>query len=145
MILGIGTDIVEVKRFEAWAGKDGSGLEKIFTERELADCRYPEKSEKDLFYSPEKLAVRFAAKEAGYKTLSNALIYFKKNNKEFGFLGVANCFEIVKEVWGVPSLLVNWDLLSEKVGIVLPADVKVHLSLSHEKSHVIAFVLFERA
>ena len=69
-IIGLGTDIVEVKRIQAFAQKPGA-LERIFSAQEIAYCR-ARKNEH------QHLAVRFAAKEAVYKALPFAGIAFKK-------------------------------------------------------------------
>ena len=68
MILGIGTDIAQVNRFESWTTFNRAQLNKIFSKQELSDCS------RDGVLQPQKLAVRFAAKEATYKALSATLI-----------------------------------------------------------------------
>lgn len=63
MVLGIGTDLVEVDRLKrAWDRTGERFLEKIFTQKELAYCR--------AFSDPwPHLAARFAAKESVMKAL----------------------------------------------------------------------------
>jgi len=68
-ILGLGTDIVEVKRIEAFAQKPGA-LERIFSEEEISYCL----ARKNRY---QHLAVRFAAKEAVYKALPFDGVAFK--------------------------------------------------------------------
>lgn len=64
MIVGIGTDIVEISRIKNAVAKWGERfLRKIFTENEISYCY----KKKDPF---PHLAVRFAAKEAVIKALS---------------------------------------------------------------------------
>ena len=68
-IIGLGTDIVEVKRIEALAQKPGA-LARLFTQNEI-DYSLARKNKY------EHLAVRFAAKEAVFKALPFAEIAFK--------------------------------------------------------------------
>lgn len=66
MILGIGTDLLDVARVAKELEKEDSGfLDSIFTPSEIAYCqgkRYP----------AQHFAARFAAKEALFKALSGA-------------------------------------------------------------------------
>ena len=59
-IIGLGVDIVEVKRIKELAKRQKSFLSKVFTESELKYC-IGKKNEY------QRLAVRFAAKEAVWK------------------------------------------------------------------------------
>ena len=68
-IIGLGTDIVEVKRIEILAQKPGA-LSRLFTQHEL-DYSLARKNKY------EHLAARFAAKEAVFKALPFAEIAFK--------------------------------------------------------------------
>lgn len=68
-ILGLGTDLIEVERIRAFAGKPGA-LERIFSEEEIAYCL----ARKNRY---QHLAVRFAAKEAVYKALPFDGVAFK--------------------------------------------------------------------
>ena len=68
-VIGLGTDIIEVKRMEQFAQKPGA-LERIFTPQEIAYCQ----ARKNVY---QHLAVRFAAKEAVYKALPFSGIAFK--------------------------------------------------------------------
>ena len=68
-IVGLGTDLIEVKRIKAFAEKPGA-LERIFSEEEIAYCL----ARKNRY---QHLAVRFAAKEAVYKALPFDGVAFK--------------------------------------------------------------------
>lgn len=69
-VIGLGTDIIEVKRIAQFAQKPGA-LERIFSEEEIAYCQ----ARKNAY---QHFAVRFAAKEAVYKALPFAGVAFKK-------------------------------------------------------------------
>jgi holo-[acyl-carrier protein] synthase len=59
-VLRVGTDLVRVASIEAAIAEHGDRyLRRLFTERELADCAG----------APERLAARYAAKEATLKVL----------------------------------------------------------------------------
>lgn len=125
MIFGIGCDIVDVARMKKWVN-DEKMLHFVFNEREIVG------SEKK--YSEQKLcehyAARFAAKEAFSKALGTGLVF-----------SVRDVF-IEKSENGSPFLIVEnkaKEILEEKVG-----KYNVHVSLSHEKSSAIAFVVIER-
>src|SRR5512139_3874195 len=64
MIIGIGTDLLEVSRMEAEIGAGAnSAPADIFTDREIAYCRSKR-------YPARHYAARFAAKEALFKALA---------------------------------------------------------------------------
>lgn len=68
-ILGLGTDIVQIKRIEAFSQKPGA-LERVFSAEEIAYSL----ARKNKY---QHLAVRFAAKEAVYKALPFDGVPFK--------------------------------------------------------------------
>ena len=64
MVLGIGTDLIEIARVEASIERFGQRfLERVFTPGEIEYCRRKKK------HASESFAARFAAKEAGAKAL----------------------------------------------------------------------------
>jgi phosphopantetheine--protein transferase-like protein len=138
MILGIGTDIAQIDRFADWEKKPEKHLLKIFSEQELVDCK------NRTGYCLEKLASRFATKEAFFKALSATLIRLNLTNNEFSFLFSCEHISIVKGRWGVPQLEVSWPAFEKKVGQKFSDYLDVHLSLSHEKSHTLAFVVISK-
>ena len=121
MILGIGTDITEVTRFESWADGPKSRLLKIFSLSELAQCMAPGGG-----YLPEKLAARFAAKEALAKALG-APMGLKWHDAE-----------VIKSLGGAPSFVLR-DSVAQVVN-----GAKVHLSMSHDAGIASALVMVER-
>ena len=67
MVLGIGTDLVEIERIEKSIDRFGDRfLHRIFTAAEIAYCRLKK-------HSAESFAARFAAKEAGAKALGTGI------------------------------------------------------------------------
>ncbi len=134
MILGNGVDIVEVCRFKRWTDFTDEKLTRVYNPTELAACKRP-----DGTYVFEKLATRFAAKEAFYKALSAALVTLDMTQRTFSFLSIASLICVSQDVWNVPQITFDTKLFEEKTKITLPK-VRIHVSLAHEKSHAIAFV-----
>ena len=135
MILGIGVDIAETFRFKEWKDYSKERLLKIFSEPELSYLKKEQGASMEEFF-----ASRFAAKEAFFKALSNALMSLKLTKEGFSF-EFARCYiEVIKSTWDIPILRINWKAFEEKIGAILPK-IKVHLSLSHEKSVAVAFVI----
>lgn len=68
MILGLGTDLIEIARIEASVRRFGNRfLDRVFTEAEIAYCQRKRVS------AAESFAARFAAKEAGAKALGTGI------------------------------------------------------------------------
>ena len=95
MILGIGTDIIEIQRIQRTVERTPKFLEKIFTEREI-----------ELFKSKamkyETIAGNFAVKEAISKAIGRGFRGFSFNDleilrDEFG-RPIANVSDKVKEI-----------------------------------------------
>ncbi|MBM6860818.1 holo-ACP synthase [Clostridium saudiense] len=121
MILGVGTDIIEIERIKKAIEKTPKFLEKTFTEKEI-----------ELFKSKamkvESIAGNFAAKEAISKAIGR------------GFRGFSlNDLEILRDELGKP--IVN---ISDKIkGFLEYEEVIFHISISHNKTCAIAFVTME--
>lgn len=123
MIKGIGIDIIEIQRVKAAALRRPRFLERIFTPEELQYCLAKD--------NPwPSLAARFAAKEATMKAMGVGLGAFPWQD-----------IEVAKEEHHVPVLKLSGKGLScaQKQGIT-----HWHLSLSHNRSEAIAFVVAER-
>ena len=121
-IQGIGIDIVEVKRMkEAVDAQGGALMKKMFTEREVKYCT----SKKRPY---EHFAARFAAKEAVSKAMKTGW------SGKFRWKDV----EVVNEPSGEPRII-----LYEHVATMLKGST-IHLSLSHTKTTVVAFVVIEK-
>lgn len=115
MIVGVGTDVVEMARFERALERAPRLRERLFTPAE-ASSRL------------ESLAARFAAKEALAKALGAP-----------GGLSWHDA-EVVVEESGQPSFSLS-GTVAERAS-VLGVD-RVHLSLSHDAGMALAFVVLE--
>lgn len=122
MILGIGFDMVEVSRMDAWVAQKGLAR-RFFHEDELADM---EKQDK---WKSQSLAARFAAKEAFGKALGTGIAEFSL--MDLHVLSADNGKPFVK-LYGKAA-----ELLKEFGGS------NVFLSLSHEKTYAGAVVVIE--
>jgi holo-[acyl-carrier protein] synthase len=124
MILGIGTDIVEVDRIAAKIGKETGFREMVFTPLEIAYC------EKQA-HPAESYAARFAAKEALLKALGTG---WGHGNIHF------NEMEITNNDAGKPAL----QLIGAAAACYRTFAIKqILVSLSHIKSTAIAMVVIE--
>ena len=137
MIVGIGTDIIAVKRFAPWETYTLERLQKIYSEQELAACK------KKNVFDVQKLATRFAAKEAFFKALSATLVTLGFTQQQFSFMFTCTYVEVLAGEWGVPVLHVDWQAFERKCGVCLPL-LQVSVSLSHEREYAGAFVIIEK-
>lgn len=120
MIVGVGIDIIEVKRLKPYIN-DLNYLEKYFSKKEIGNKdRYSEKA--------EYLAGRFAAKEAFLKALGKTIFEVSLKNVEVG-----------NEPSGKPYI--NYNKLPE----ILPKGGIVHVSISHTRDLATAIVIIESA
>ena len=122
MIVGIGVDVVDVRRFYGAMARSGPGLsERLFTEAERTQ---PDgEGEKKV-----TLAARFAAKEAVAKTLGAP-----------GGLRWHDC-QILDDETGKPHLVLSGTVA--EVAKTLGAN-HWHLSLSHDGDVAVAMVVAE--
>jgi holo-[acyl-carrier protein] synthase len=122
MIIGIGTDVVDVPRIQAAYEQYGERfLSKIFTPTEIAYC--------DHFGDTRFLhyAARFAAKEAFSKAIKTGM----REGMSFKLVGIVN------EKSGEPRLELFGAML-ERWG-----SCKIHVSLSHTAAVGLAVVVIE--
>ncbi len=141
MITGIGTDIVEVTRFIPWITAPASQQGAIFSEQEIADCITEKADSQNI---AERLAARFAAKEAFYKALSATLGNLSITPKQqFSLMFTAQHISVTTDKLGTPTLSIFWEPFFEKIGQPLPL-LTIHLSIAHEKTHALAFVVISR-
>ena len=137
MILGVGVDITHIPRFKKFKDYSDEQLYKVFSFQEITDCT--NNGELDC----ARLATRFAAKEAFFKALSATLVKLNLTHQEFSFLFACKHVSVVKKTWDVPQLEINWAGFEAKINKKLPK-LSVELSISHEASHAVAFVVLTK-
>lgn len=124
MIVGVGTDLVQVRRVDELLERKGErALRRLFTAAEVERCRGGR--------SPrESFAARFAAKEAFFKALGTG----------WGRGGAWTEVEVVSAPSGAPSLRLHGAAaaLAEAAGVR-----RVHLSLTHTDDLAGAYVVLE--
>jgi len=121
MIIGIGTDIIEINRIEKVMMRTSSFLEKSFTYNEIEYFKLKG-------FKGNVIAGNFAAKEAISKALGTGF-------RGFGLQDI----EVLRDELGKP--VVN---LSHKIYKLL--DIKefnIHVSISHSKENAIAYAVME--
>ena len=124
LIIGVGTDLVEIKRIERTMQRYGERfLNRVFTERERAEClRRPNEA--------EALAARFAAKEAAMKALGTGY----RQGVVFQDL------EVRHQPTGKPELLFSGIARERAVALSVRA---AHVSLTHDGGNALAVVILE--
>lgn len=126
MIIGLGIDGVEISRFAQWPSYSQTRLQKIFTAGEIAYAlSIPVKA-------PERLAARFAAKEAAYKALSHLMLV------QTSLIDFSRHIEVVHDAHGAPQLKI--DLM--QLGIT--TELRLLISLSHTNNVAMAVVIAEK-
>ncbi len=124
MVLGLGTDLIEIDRIEQSIQRFGDVfLQRIFTPAEIVYCSRKKNA-------AESFAARFAAKEAGAKALGTGISR-----------GVSwRELEVVREPWHRPELRLSGRAaaIAEELGVK-----RLSLSLSHSRSMSIAVVVAE--
>lgn len=131
MIIGFGTDIVEIKRIEAVYQKQGQRfLDRVFTPAEQNLALSREGAGRML----QTLATRFAVKEACAKALG------------CGFRGGVEMkeIEVVHGAQSCPQLVLSGTALEVMNGKTPDVHkAHMHVSLSDEKNYATASVIFE--
>ncbi len=125
MILGIGTDIIEVGRIRKVMERDTGFREKIFTPQEIAYCE----SRK---FKYQHYAARFSAKESFLKAIGTGWRY----GIRFGEI------EVVHDPLGKPEINLYG---KAKEWCEKEAVSKIHVSLSHLKEMATAVVVIEKS
>ena len=124
MIVGIGVDITEVERIKAAVERFGERfLKRVFTPTEVRYCM-------GKLNAAERLAARFAAKEAGMKAIGTGLRH-----------GVTwQDVEVLRLPGQRPILKFSGKAaeFADRLGCK-----RTHLSLSHTKEQAIAYVILE--
>ena len=122
LIIGVGTDIVEIRRIKNAMVTNSRFLEKIFTATELEYL-------KSRNLRAEYVAGRFAAKEAVAKALGTGF-------RGFDFKDI----EIDRTTLGKPIVILKGKakLIAKKEG-----QYNIHLSISHGEDSAIAYAIWE--
>ena len=123
MIIGVGTDIIEVNRIEKLLSKQKKFKERIFTPGEIAYCEHK-------VNSAQNYAARFAVKEAFLKAIGTGWregVAFKE-------------IEVVNNEKGKPELVLsgNAKQITDEMGVT-----NIQVSISHLKDLAIGFVILE--
>lgn len=121
MVVGIGTDIFEVKRIKERITKEPSFIKGIYTENEITYCE-------KLRFKEQHYAARYAAKEAFLKAIGTGW----RNGIKF------NEIEILNDELGKPEIKLTGK--AREIVKSIKGD-SVHISLSHTKDLAIAFII----
>jgi holo-[acyl-carrier protein] synthase len=124
MIVGTGVDIAEVARIRETVARFGERfLKRVFTPEEIRYCTSKANTE-------ERLAARFAAKEAAMKAIGTGLRH-----------GVTwQDVEVVRQLGGRPGLRLTGKAAEFAAALGCQ---RIHLSLSHTEDQAIAHVILE--
>jgi holo-[acyl-carrier protein] synthase len=125
MVLGIGTDLIEIERVQASIDRFGERfLARLFTPGEIAYCQRKKKN------STESFAARFAAKEAGAKALGTGI------SRGISWLEI----EVKRKPGERPTLHLSGRAaeLAAALGVR-----RVQLSLTHNRELAMAVVVIE--
>jgi holo-[acyl-carrier protein] synthase len=124
MILGVGTDLMEIARIQQSIDRYGDRfLARVFTPREIAYCQRKKNA-------AESFAARFAAKEAGAKALGTGISH-----------GISWLeLEVTREPTGRPLLQLSGRAAdrARSLGVT-----RISLSLTHSRDTALAVVMME--
>lgn len=122
LILGVGVDIVEIRRISEAIGKHANFIDKMFSKNEIEYL-------KSRNLRAEFVAGRFAAKEAVSKALGTGFSGFEFKD-----------IEIDRTAAGKPIVVLKGKarLIAQKYG-----NYKIHVSISHGVDSAIAYAIME--
>lgn len=121
MIIGIGTDIIEIDRIEKVMKRTSSFIQKSFTHNEIEYF-------KSKGFKNNVVAGNFAAKEAVSKALGTGF-------RGFGLKDI----EVLRDQYGKPTVFFS-DKIYELIDI---KKFNMHVSISHSKENAIAYAVME--
>lgn len=121
MIIGVGTDIIEIDRVEKAVDRNPKFLERMFTEREIEFL-------KNRKLKSETIAGSFAVKEAVSKALGTGV-------RGFAF----NDIEVLRDSLGKPEVILSNKIINH----LNLKEINIHASISHNLDTAIAFVVIE--
>jgi holo-[acyl-carrier protein] synthase len=124
MVLGVGTDLIEIARIAHSIDRFGDRfLLRVFTPREIAYCQRKKNA-------AESYAARFAAKEAGAKALGTGI------SQGISWLEL----EVVRQPSGRPTLHLTGRAAQRALHLGV---ANISLSLTHSKDIALAVVVME--
>lgn len=127
VIVGVGIDTVSIERFDNWHTYSTKQLLRVFSQAELDYAfSHPVKT-------AERLAGRFALKEACFKALSPL-------SSSIPFLTLCRAVSLDKSKKS-PVLKIRWGLFEDS--IKAPEQLKIHCSLSHTAKIATGIVIIE--
>lgn len=126
MIVGIGVDMVEIDRIAALMKRQENAANRFLTEKEQQLLAQKQGQQRY-----DYVAGRFAAKEAASKALGTGI------GATVGFLDL----EILPSERGKPELTIKPHVFHKLDRD--PDRMRVHLSISHSRTHAIAQVILE--
>lgn len=123
MIVGVGTDIIEIARIKQAISKNYF-VQKVFTRQEI------EYSQSRGAQAVASFAARFAAKEATVKALGTGF-------RQGSMLDI----EIINDEFGKPQVFLHQSYreYAKQLGVK-----NIFLSLSHSRDNAIAYVILEK-
>ncbi|WP_194192162.1 holo-ACP synthase [Clostridium chrysemydis] len=121
MIIGIGTDIIEIERIKKAISRSDNFLKRMFSEDEIEYF-------KERKFSPQTIAGNFAAKEAMSKALGTGFRGFNFNE-----------IEILRDSLGKPLGKISKNI-EDTMNL---KGYRINVSISHDNSSAIAFVIIE--
>jgi holo-[acyl-carrier protein] synthase len=125
MIVGMGTDLMEIERIEQSIARFGDRfLERIFTPCEIAYCQRKKKN------AAESFAARFAAKEAAAKALGTGI------SQGIGWLEL----EVTRAPSGKPGLELSGRAAARANSLGVK---RTSLSITHSRDTALAVVIME--
>lgn len=124
MIVGIGTDIIEIERIKRAVERTSRFVDKLLTPRERENIKGGNKS------AYASIAGIFAAKEAMSKALGTGFVSFEMVD-----------IEILKDQKGKPfvKLYNGAKIRADELGIQ-----QIHVTISHCNTYATAFVIIEK-
>lgn len=126
MIRGVGIDSVELARCAIWQQYTVHQLTRIFSPAEIAYC---------FDHAPstiQRLAARFAAKEATYKALCAAYPDIR-----IPFLTLCKAVELIQVPNQAPTLAIQW------ISFLGLTSLISHVSVTHTHTQATAIVILE--
>jgi holo-[acyl-carrier protein] synthase len=124
MVVGVGTDWIEIARIEASIVRFGGRfLARIFTPGEIAYCQRKKNA-------AESFAARFAAKEAGAKALGTGI------SQGVGWLEL----EVSREPGSRPTLALRGRAAARASALGV---THISMSITHSRDQALAFVIME--